>query len=67
MVDAFSFLDRPFWMSPRQVLVIPVAAPYVRSLVLGFWALSYKKCVLFNTERVRVRDRGSIDGVGVMG
>ena len=25
-------LDRPFWLSPRQVLVIPVAVPYVRYL-----------------------------------
>jgi threonyl-tRNA synthetase len=26
----------PFWISPRQVVVIPVAAPYVRDLNTGF-------------------------------
>lgn len=27
--------DRPFWLSPRQVLVIPVAAPYVRIISIS--------------------------------
>jgi threonyl-tRNA synthetase len=31
------FFARPFWLSPRQVLVIPVAAPYV-----GFLHISLK-------------------------
>jgi threonyl-tRNA synthetase len=29
------FFARPFWLSPRQVLVIPVAAPYVGFLHLS--------------------------------
>lgn len=31
-------LGRPFWLSPRQILVIPVAAPFVR--ILQFLMLS---------------------------
>jgi threonyl-tRNA synthetase len=28
------YFSRPFWLSPRQVLVIPVAVPYVSTLEL---------------------------------
>jgi len=28
-LESLTFNERPFWISPRQVSVIPVAAPYV--------------------------------------
>jgi threonyl-tRNA synthetase len=37
------WFDRPFWLSPRQVLVIPVAVPYVRHLHLYLHPTSLKK------------------------
>ena len=36
LIILFFFSDRPFWISPRQVLVIPVAAPYVSWPLLFF-------------------------------
>ena len=36
-------LRRPFWISPRQVVVIPVAAPYVSWTLLS----SYLHTFLF--------------------
>ena len=33
-------LVRPFWLSPRQVVVIPVAAPYARIISLVVMALT---------------------------
>ena len=33
---------RPFWLSPRQVLVVPVAAPYV--------SIEYITCIVETTE-----------------
>jgi hypothetical protein len=47
-------LRRPFWLSPRQVLVIPVAAPFVSRL--GDFE-HYDMNII--VERIRFRGRGT--------
>jgi len=50
-------LDRPFWLSPRQVLVIPVAVPYVRHLHHYLYRTTPEKRVrnmIHFVERVRI-------------
>ena len=41
------YLRRPFWLSPRQIVVIPVAAPYVSSLFIFNNKLCFGAMLIF--------------------